>query len=177
MASSAAAFVRDANRVPVTQYGLIVPKSFSLTANGTVTSAIFTITGTVCVRALYGIVTTALGSNVTAAYWRLNDATQQSNISLNTGTTISSAGIGSSLVRLSVAGVALTLNDNSQERVMDPVAATAPDVFMPFVVVQKVGSVATNIEFCYATNNTSLGAITFYCGFVPLSSDGNVAAL
>jgi hypothetical protein len=176
MSTLTASVPRDANRVPLTRYGVQVTKAFSLTANGTVTSAIFTVTGTVNVRALWGVVTTALGSNVTAAYWRLNDATNHSNISLNTGTTLSSAGIGSSLVRLSVAGVALTLNDNSQERVMDPVAATAPDVFMPFVVVQKTGT-TTNIEFCYATNNTSLGAITFYCNFYPISSDGNISAV
>jgi hypothetical protein len=175
MATMSQSFWRDANRIPITRYGLFVKKSFSLTANGTVTSAIFTVTGTVNIRCLYGVVTTALGSNVTAAYWRLNDGSNQSNISLNTGTTLSSAGIGSSIVRLSVVGVALTLNNNTQERVMDPVAATAPDVFMPFVVTQML-STTTSIEFCYTTNNTSLGAIDFYCGFIPVSSDGVIAA-
>ena len=171
------AFWRDANRVPITQHGLFVTKSLSLTANGTVTAPIFSITGEVEVYALYGVVTTTLGSNVTAGYWRLNDQGAQVDISLNTGTTLSNAAVGSTITRRSVATVALSLTNASAGAILDPVAATAPDVFMPFVAVQKVGSIETDIEFCYTTNNTSLGAITFYCGFIPLNDSSTIAAI
>lgn len=177
MPLSTSSFSRDANYVPITKLGLMVTKSLTLSSTGTLTKPIFSITGAVDIISLYGIVTTTLGSNVTAAYWRLNDQTAQVNISLNTGTTLSSAAVGSVIERLSIAGVALSLKNSSAGGVLDPVAATAPDVYMPFIAVQKVGSIETDIEFCYTTNNTSLGAIKFYCGFVPMSDDGAVTAL
>jgi len=172
---SAASFSRDANRVPITKPGLQVKKSITLvTGNTTHYFPLFTVTGAVEVMTLYGIVTTALGSNVTAAYWREQDQTTQADISLNTGTTLSSASIGSVIARISVATIALSLKNSSAGGVLDPVAATAPDVFMPFVVVQKTGSIKTEIEFVYTTNNGSLGAIQFFCGFIPISTDGDV---
>lgn len=172
-------FSRDANFVPVTNYGFTVSKSSSLTAsNTTATNALFSVTGVVLVKALYGIVTTVLSSNVTAAYWQTNDQTATPDISLATGTTLSSAAVGSLLLRISTVGVALTLADAVAGRVNDPVAATAPDVFMPFIVTQKTASVLTTIDFTYSTtNNPATGAIKFYASYLPLSDDGLITAL
>lgn len=178
MATTTSTFWRDGNRVPITNYGFVTTKSLTTNAsNTTVNPPIFTITGSVLVKALYGIVTTTLGTTQTAAYWRLNDQTAQVNISLNTGTTVSSAGVGSFLLRQSVAGVALVLANSTAGRVTDPVAATAPDVFMPFVITQKVGGVTTNIEYVYTTTETpTTGAITFYAYWLPMAADSTLVA-
>src|SRR3989304_4947512 len=161
---SAAAFGRDANSVPITSLGLLVSKAIITNATNTTTTVpLFSVTGTIKVSALYGIVTTTLGSNQTAAYWQINDQTSTPDISLASGTTMSSAGIGSLLLRNSVAGVALVLANSSAGRGTDPVAATAPDVFMPFTVTQKVGGILTTIDYTYTTNQSpTTGAITFY---------------
>lgn len=179
MPTTTAAFSRDANRVPITVYGFRTVKEQTLSAsNTTASTALFRVTGTVKFFELHGMVTTALSSNITAAYWRLNDQTAQVDISLATGTTLSSFGVGSLIHRNSVVSVALKASSSAAGRVTDPVASTATDVFMPFIVVQKVGGVNTDIEFTYTTTNTpASGVIQHVVGWLPISDDGNVVAL
>lgn len=174
-----AAFPHDANHTPITPLGLLTKDSQTLTANNTTANVpIFTITGDVYILSLYGIVTTDLGANNTAAYWRINDGSAQANISLNTGTTLSGAKAGSLIVRDSVATVALALKNASAAGVQDPVAATAPSLFMPFALVQKTGNVTSQIEFVYSTTDTpTSGAIDFYAGWIPLTPDSNLVAV
>lgn len=174
-----ASFWRDANNVPIADDGVMVSKAITLSGNNTtVATPIFQLTGSVEVRALYGVVMTTLGSNVTAAYWRLNDQTAQVSISLATGTTLSTYAVGSLLSRRSIASVALFGQNSVATTVHDPVAATAPSYFMPFAIAQKTGGVQTNIEFVYTTTNTpTTGAITFYCRYIPLSEDAKLVAV
>lgn len=147
-------------------------------SNATDVTALFRVTGTVKIVALYGIVTTVLSSNVTAAHWRTNDQTATLPISAAAGTTLSSHAVGSLLTRKSLVSVALTADNASAAKVTDPVAATAPDVAMPFIVTQKTGGVNTDIEFVYTTTNTpASGAIKHYCIFEPITEDGDVRAL
>ncbi len=176
--SQNAGFLHDASHVPITQLGLTTIDSQTLTANNTTADVpIFGITGSILVNALYGVVTTALGVNNTTAYWRLNDQTTQSNITVNTGTTLSAAPVGSMIVKKDVAANALVLLSASQERVSEPTTLETL-YFSPFVVQQKTGAVETNIEFVYSTTDTpTTGAITFYLGWVPLSVGATVAAL
>lgn len=146
--------------------------------NTTVATPIFRVTGSVKINKIYGVVQTALGSNVTAAYLRTNDQTAQVAISLATGVTLSSFAIGSLITRKSLVSVALSADNASAAKVVDPVAATAPDVLMPFAVVQKTGGVQTDIEFVYTTTNTpTSGVIKWYCEFEPLTEDGDVRAV
>jgi hypothetical protein len=177
MATIQASYWRDANRVPITSDGIITVDTQTLSANNTTANvALFTITGQVEVRGLWGVVTTALGSNNTAAYWRLNDATAQSDITLSTGTTLSSAAAGSIIVKKGLAAAALTLLTSAQERVSEPTTLETP-YFSPFVVIAK-NAVTTNIEFTYTTTNTpTSGVIDFYLRWLPLSSTANVTAL
>jgi hypothetical protein len=172
-------FWRDANSVPIADDGLTVSKSVTFTGNNTTVAVpIFRLTGSVEVRALYGVVTTALGSAHTVAFWRLNDQTAQSAITLATGTTLSSAPVGSVITRRSLVSVALTLVTSAAGGVSDPVAATAPSYFMPFEITQKTGSVQTDIEYVYTTTNTpTTGAMTFYCRYIPLSVDAQLVAV
>ena len=91
---------------------------------------------------------------------------------------LSSFAVGSLITRKSLVSVALSADNASAAKVVDPVAATAPDVLMPFAVVQKTGGVQTDIEFVYTTTNTpTSGAIKWYCEFEPLTEDGDVRAV
>jgi hypothetical protein len=172
-----ASFSRDNNRVPITTDGVTIFDSQTLSANNTTAAVpLFTVTGTVEIRAIWGTVTTALSSNITAAYWRLNDASAQSDITLNTGTTLSSAATGSTIVKKGLAAAALLLLTSAQERVSEPTTLETT-FFSPFVAVAKNGA-TTNIEFVYSTTNTpATGAIQFAVRFLPISSDGTITAL
>ena len=176
MSTTVSTFPRDANRVPITQLGTVVSKDVTFTANGTVAVILFHVTGNVLINALYGVVSTALGSNHTAAHWRINDQTATTQvITAAAGTTLSSFKAGSLIARTSIVSVALVGLNSNTGLVNDPVAATSVDYFMPFTVTQKAGGIQTDIEYVYTTNNTSLGAMTFYCNFIPLNGSGDVS--
>lgn len=168
----------DGNGNPIySEHPFSAKKSVSFTTNGTVVVPIFKVTGTVEIGAIYGVVTTAIGSNHTAAHLRLNDQTIQSQvITLATGSTVSSLPAGTLLSRRSLLSVALAVSTAATGLVTDPVAATVPSYFMPFLVTQKTGGVVTQIEYVYTTNNTSLGAMDWFVKYRPLSADGYVSA-
>ena len=173
MATNTAAFNRDANRVPITQNGLVVSKSYTFSANGTVVVPIFTITGSVLVKALYGVVTATIGSNHTAASWRINDQTAQVYLTVVSGTTVSSLGVGSTIDKVALVGAALDADSNAAAGVEEAASAGLP-YYQEFRLWKKLNAL-TQIEYRYITNNSSAGAMTFYCGFIPLSDDGDVA--
>lgn len=161
------------NDQPVQGFGLLISNPKTFTTTGTVAVPIFHVTGSVNVLALYGIVTTTMG-NSTATYWRLNDQTTTSAITVATGTTLTAAGAGSIIVKKDVASAALTLLNNSQERVSEPTTLETL-YFSPFVAVQKVGSIQTDIEFVYTTSdNPTTGAITFYVQYLPLGQGSKI---
>lgn len=142
--------------------------------NTTVATPLFTITGTVQLTMIYGVITTALGSNVTAAYWRLNDQTAQVDITLASGTTISSYAVGSNIKKGSSAASALNANNSSAGRVSD--ASTTN--FAPTVLIQKTGGVLTQIEFVYSTTNTpTSGVIRHIVEWQPLSTGATLVAV
>lgn len=177
MPTLTSSFWRDANRVPIAIDGIITTDSQTLVgSNTTVAVPIFTITSAVQIQGIWGVVTTVLGSNNTAAYFRLNDSAAQSDITLSTGTTLSSAAVGSIIVKKGLAAAAVTLLTSAQERVSEPTTLETP-YFSPFVVVAKT-AVTTNIEFVYTTTQTpTTGAITFYVRWLPLATDSAVTAL
>ena len=154
-------------------------KDATLSASNTTASVIlFRVTGTVQITQLYGVVTTVLSSNITAAHWRSNDQTATVDISASAGTTLSSFAVGSQLTRHSVNTVALKGDNASAAKVIDPVAATAASIHMPFQVVQKTGAVQTDIEFVYTTTNTpATGVIRFFCEWQPLSDGATLVAV
>lgn len=178
MAGILGAFRRDANRVPIQFAGVQSSKSQTLSGNNTtVNTPLFGVTGSIMVTGIWGVVTTVLGANNTAAFWRLNDQTAQPAITLATGTTLSAASVGSVIAKLGLAAAALTLINSSAGRVNEPTTLETM-VFSPFTVVQKTGGVATNIEFSYTTTDTpTSGVIQHFISWVPLSADGNVAVL
>lgn len=155
----------------------LLSNSKTLNANNTTANVqLFRITGNVRFTKIYGIVTTVISSNHTAAYWRLNDQTAQVNITLNTGTTISAASVGSVLAKFGLAGAALTLKDASAGRVSEPTTLETLE-WSEFTVTAKNGA-NTDIEYTYTTTNTpASGVIQFFVEYEPISDDGAVAIL
>lgn len=167
----------DANHKPIQGDGVVTKSSLTLSgSNATVASPIFHLTGAVEVRALYGVITTDLGANNTAAYFRLNDQTAQVNITLNTGTALSAAKAGSVITKAGLAAAALTLINNSAGRVNEPTTLETP-YFSPFVVTKKTAA-TTDIEFVYTTTDTpTSGVIQFFVRWLPISIDGKLGSV
>jgi len=169
-----AAFNRDANYVPITTDGVVSNKVQTLSgSNTTVATPLFRITGTVEIRAIWGVVTTDLGANNTAAFWRLNDQTAQPAITLATGTTLSAVKAGSVIVKKGLAAAALVLLDNAAGRVSEPTTLETT-YFSPFVAVKKTAA-NTDIEFVYTTTDTpTSGVIQHFIRWLPISADANI---
>lgn len=150
----------------------------TLTGSGaTVATPIFRITGAAEVRALWGVVTTTLGVNHTAAAWRLNDQTAQVDITAVAGTALSADAVGTIIVKKGVAATALTALTSAAGRVSEPTTLETT-YFSPFVAVQKTAGVETDIEYVYATTDApTTGAIQFYCRWLPLSNGSKVTPL
>lgn len=166
-------FPRDDNSVPITQLGLATTESITFSgSNTTVNTPIFHITGTVLINALYGVVTTVIGVNHTGGLFRLNDQTAQVAITA-TGVTLSGLAAGTTFIKKGLAAASATLLDNAAGRVSEP---TTLETMVPgsFIAMKKTGA-TTDIEYQYATTDTpTSGAVTFYCSWIPISSDGRV---
>lgn len=173
-----ASFSRDNNRVPITTDGITLASNNQVFtgSNTTVVTPLFHVTGTVEIRGIWGVVTTVLGVNHTAAAFRLNDQTAQVNITLNTGTDISAAAAGSTITKKGLAAAAVTLLSNSAGRVSEPTTLETT-YFSPFLAMKKTAA-TTDIEYVYATTDTpTSGAMTFYVRFLPVSADGTLTAI
>ena len=151
--------------------------SKTLVANNTTVSVgLFRVTGCVKIKKLWGIVTTVLGSNHTAAHWRLEDGTNTPEITLATGTTLSSFVAGSQIQKKGLAGAAIVANQADQVRISEH-ATSGMDSDTPFDVVQKA---ATNSDIVYrytTTNAPTTGAIQFFCEWEPKSAGANVVGI
>jgi len=148
-------------------------KDITFTANGTVVKILFTLTGSVMLTRLWGEVTTDLGTNHTAASWRLNDQGAQIYLTAVGGTTLSSIKAGSLIVKDKLVAVALTKIDNANGAILES-AEAGINIFTPVKLIKKTAAV-TQIEYRYITNNTSLGAIRFFASYYPLTIDGALA--
>lgn len=144
--------------------------------NATAATAIFGITGSVEILRLWGVITTTLGANHTAAAYRLNDQTAQVDITLAAGTTLSAKAAGSVIVKKGLAAAAVVLLDNAAGVVSEP--TTLETIYWDaFIAVKKTGAV-TNIEYRYTTTDTpTSGVIQHFVEWRPISSDGAVTAL
>lgn len=141
--------------------------------NTTVSVPLFRITGSIYVKRLYGVVTTVLGSNHTAAHWRLEDGTNTPAVTLATGTTLSSANVGSLIQKKGLAAAALTLSQADQVRISEH-ATSGMDPDAPFSVVQKNGANSDLVYRYTTTNAPTSGVIQFFLDWEPLSADAAV---
>ncbi len=142
-------------------------------SNATVVTPIFRIVGSVEIYKLWAVITTALGTNHTAAYWRLNDQTAQPAITLATGTTLSAAPVGSMMVKKGLVSAALTLLSGAAGVVSEPTALET-FYYTPFTVVAKNGA-NTDIEYVYTTTETpTSGVIQHFIEYSPRSAGATV---
>lgn len=177
MPTTTQSFSRDANRIPITQNGLLVTKSYTFSSTGTLVVPIFTITGTIIINALYGIVTTVLAANHRVGAFRINDQTAQVSLTNATGPTMDTAPVGSLVIADVLAATAASYKSSAAGAVLQP-ATAGINPFSGSIIVQKTGSIQTDIEYRFTSStNPTTGAMKFYCGFVPLSDDGNITAV
>lgn len=171
-----ATYSRDGNRVPITNFGLLVTKSYTLSGTGTVVAPIFKVTGEVFVNVLYGIVTTVLSPNIRAASWRINDQSAQTYLTAVGGTTADALPVGSALEKTGLVATALSVDTSASANIGEGTSVGLPHFIG--VEIQAKSSAETDIEFRFtSTDNPCSGAITFYCYFLPITDNGNVTAL
>ncbi len=170
-------FARDENFVPITTDGLTATKSITLVgSNNTYNIPLFHITGSIEVRAIWGVVTTAIGVNHTASAIRINDQTAQVYLTAVGGTDISALAAGSLIVKKGVVGTAISKIDNAAGAILEPTTLET-QMFTPVILVKKTGAV-TDIEYHYATTDAlTSGAIKFYVRYLPLTDDANLTAV
>ena len=175
--NTANAFGRDANFVPITQLGLIATKSVTFSSTGTLVYPLFSVTGTVLVNSLWGIVTTVLAANHRVGAFRLNDQGAVVQITSATGPTMDSAPVGSMIIADVLLSTAASFKSSAAGAVLQPATAQTLS-FSPSILTQKTGSIETDIEYRFTSStNPTTGAMKFYCGFIPLSDDGAIVAL
>lgn len=142
--------------------------------SATVNTPIFTITGAVMVTRLWGIITTVLGTNHTAASWRLNDQGAQVYLTAIGGTTLSAKKAGSVIIKKDLVSAALTLVDNAAGAISEPTTLETM-LFSPIMLVKKTAAL-TQIEYRYTTSDSpTSGAMRFFASYYPLSRDGVIA--
>lgn len=175
MSSISSAFSRDANGVPITTDGITTTKLYTFSTTGANSIPIFTLTGSVEVRGLWGVITTDL-ANHTVASWRLNDQGTPIYLTAVGGTTLTNKKEGSVIVKKDVVSAALSLLDNANGVVSEPTTLETT-YFSPFVLVKKTAAV-TQIEYRYSTtDNPTTGTIQFFVKWLPISVDGDLSAV
>lgn len=169
-------FSRDGNGVPDVANGCLATTSKIFVGNNTTVNVpIFTVAGSVQILGIWAVVTTVLG-NHTAAYMRLNDATNTPAITVSTGVSLTSEPVGSMVVKKGLAAAALVAISSAAAVVSEPTTLET-DYFSPFVINAN-GTVTTNVEYVYTTTDTpTSGAMQFFMRWLPLSINAQVTAL
>lgn len=153
---------------------LTYQKTLSI-VNTTGSEILFRCTGGVLITRLWGVVITP-STNMTAAYFRLNDQTAQPAITLAAGIVLSGLAAGTMFAKTGLAAAALSLWSNAAGVISEPATAGIP-VFSPFAVVKKTAA-NTDIEFRYTTTNSpAAGVFKFYVEYAPLTDDGSIATV
>lgn len=159
---------------PNAESSRLASKTIVTNVNNTTGSiVVFTIAGSIEVLRIFGVVSTVISANHTAAHLRLNDQTATIDLTLNTGITLSALAVGTTVYRSGLVAAALTLKDNVVGAFLDAQSA-GNGVFTPFSVVKKTGAVTT-IDYRYTTTDApSTGGIQWFMAWRPLSADASV---
>ncbi len=151
--------------------------SKTINAAATTASVVpFRWTGVVRVKKLYGIVTTGLGANHTAAHFRTNDQTAQIALTAAAGSALSGFEAGSFLGRCALAATAITVKRANAAGLVEPVANYD---FTPVeFIINAKNAVNNDIEYRYTTtDNPTSGVIQFFCEWEPVSIGAGVTSL
>ncbi len=168
---------RDANHIPIQYLGPNISTSTTFVgSNATVNVPLFHVIGTVLITGLFGVVTTDIGVNHTAASYRLNDQTSQIYLTAVGGVDISAVKAGSMIMKKGVVATAISKVDNVAGAILEPTTLETP-LFSQVMVMKKTGA-TTDIEYHYATTDTpTTGAMQHFCYFMPLSADGDLVVI
>lgn len=149
MSIISSAYSRDANGVPITNLGLLVSKEITYVAGTTGAvgaTTLFTVTGHVALN-VYALCTSDLTSGGAAT--------------IEVGTATATAAIANQVVATTI---------DNHEVYSNSTLAVAGSVAGHTHVVNE------NIIQTIGTTTITGGTLVYYCGWVPLSSDGNVVA-
>lgn len=163
---------------PNAEVGTPTTNSKTLSGSNTIVNvALFSITGTVRIYKLYGIVTTTIGTNHTGGYFRLNDQTTQVNITNSVAATaLSNAAVGTIIAKTGLVSAVAQVSTSAAGRVIEP--TTLETVVGSEFWIQKKNGATTQIEYTYTTTEQpTSGVIQFFVEWDAVSADGNVTAL
>jgi len=167
-------------RVPAMMGGTLklVEKSITLDGNNeTKSHNLFQLTEDVLIHALWGEVTTALGSNLTTCLTRLESSGGESPQNIGGTNTCSSLIVGSGLYwgENSFLLSSLTVNTPALRQ---PSNSSSAMMRYPFVVLKADRSNTTYVVFRYTTTNTpTSGVIKFRAWFEKTTANGNLVAV
>ena len=172
-----ATYGRDANRMPIITEGVVSTTTKVFTgSSATVNVPIFGFTGVIQIKGLYGIVTTVLGANHTAASFRINDQTAQIYLTAVGGVDISAYPVGSMIVKVGLAAAAVTAKKADVGFILEPTTLET-NLYSPVVIGDKTILTNNTIEYHYATTDApTSGAMQFFLLWLPMSSDADVTA-
>ena len=170
-------FWRDGNFVPIMGHGIVATKTLTFTGDATtVATPIFTITGTVELVKIWGVVTTAL-ENHTDAHLRVNDQSASDQVlSKSTTLDISDISVGAVIYKNGLAAAVLKYMTSDAGSISEPAVADEKS-FSPVIINQITGGIQTDIEYVYTTTDSpTTGVMQFFAGFLPLSAGADLAA-
>jgi len=158
------------------EYDETLHKDQTLTGSGaTVSDNLFQFYGTVEVKYIRGIVTTAIGSNVTNVYINAYDGTNTVSLSKTTTRTLSSAPIDSLIQKVADSDEVLGYLASDQARLYEDDSKYGVD--RTFILNAKRG-VNNYLRMTYTTTDEPTeGAIRWYIEYRPLSNSGFVKAV
>lgn len=142
--------------------------------NGTAAVPLFTVTGTVMLLKVWGVLTakTTL-ANCTAMYLDLYDAALSTPLSMAApGATLSGMAVGTTVLRTGGGTMGLSVLNNATGAIQDGTSL----LFTQTGIIKKSGAV-TQVRMVYtSTDAPANAAITWYAEYLPLSTDGALAA-
>lgn len=143
--------------------------------NGTTSVNLFTVTGSIQVLKLWGVLTTATTlTNCTNLHFDIYDGSAATAITKNTGTTLSGLAVGTTVVKTELSASNLTLMNNATGVLSE---ASVTKGLAEFFLAKKTG-VTTYVRLTYTSTDTPANAVmTVYAEYRKLSSDGALTAV
>jgi hypothetical protein len=133
--------------------------------------SLFTVTGSVDIMCIYGVVTSALSAGLTASYFNLWDGAAEVEITDNAGAVISSLPVGSVISKLDIATVVANVIDATNGAVSED--ATYKQLRKEFNITAKAGA-TTTIRFTYTAAGVASGSIQFFIEYIPRSQGARI---
>lgn len=171
-------FWRDANFVPIKGHGLVATKTLTFTgSSATVATPIFTITGTIELLKIWGVVTVVFGANHTDAHMRINDQSNTDQVLSKTTTLdLNAISVGASIIKNGLAAAVLQYKTADVGSILEPAVANEKN-FSPVIIQQITAGIQTDIEYVYTTSDIpTSGAMQFFAGWLPLSENGRLSS-